>query len=198
MKPNAYHLVFNGHADWETPFAMCAITESGRFNVVTVGFSREPVTTMGGMKIMPDITTKDLNIEEAAIFVLPGGTQWEQGANDDLEAILRRVHGAGVPVAAICGATLAVIRAGLTRKRRHTSNGKWYVKGMIPEYRDEAAYVESLAVTDGHLITASGLGGIEFAREVIKLLGLYEETEAQEWFEMHKHGVVPAKYQSAR
>ena len=198
MKRNAYHLVFDGHADWETPFAMCAITESGRFNVVTVGFSREPVTTMGGMKIAPNITTKDLNPEDAAIFVLPGGNQWEQGGNEALEALVRRVHDAGVPVAAICGATLAVVRAGLTQGRRHTSNGKWYVKSMIPEYRDEASYVDSLAVTDGHLITASGLGGIEFGREVINLLGLYDQTEAREWFEMHKNGVIPARYQSAQ
>jgi putative intracellular protease/amidase len=196
MKRNAYHLVFDGHADWETPYAMCAITESGRFNVVTVGFSREPVTTMGGMRIAPDITTKDLKPDDAAIFVLPGGNQWERGGNAELEALVRRVHDAGVPVAAICGATLSVIRAGLTQNRRHTSNGKWYVKTMVPEYRDEPSYVEALAVTDGHLVTASGLGNIEFGREVIKLLGLYDETEAHEWFEMHKHGVIPAKYQT--
>jgi putative intracellular protease/amidase len=198
MKRKAYHLVFDGHADWETPHAMCAITESGRFDVVTVGFSRAPVTTMGGMRIAPDITTKDLKPEDAAIFLLPGGNQWEHGGNDELEALVRRVHDAGVPVAAICGATLSVIRAGLTENRRHTSNGKWYVKAMIPEYRDEPSYVEALAVTDGHLITASGLGSIEFGREVIRLLGIYNEALTREWFEMHKNGVIPARYQTTQ
>jgi hypothetical protein len=69
---------------------------------------------------------------------------------------------------------------------------------MIPEYRDEPSYVEALAVTDGHLITASGLGSIEFGREVIRLLGIYNEALTREWFEMHKNGVIPARYQTTQ
>ncbi len=54
--------------------------------------------------------------------------------------------------------------------------------------------MDELAVTGGHLITASGFGGIEFGREVIKLLNLFSEAETVEWFEMFKHGVIPERY----
>jgi putative intracellular protease/amidase len=197
MKKKAYQLVFDGLADWETPYALCAITESARYDVVTAGFSTESVTTMGGLKLTPDVTTEDVNVADAAILILPGGDWWEQQADANVEALLSRLHAANVPLAAICGATLAVARAGLTRNRRHTSNGKRYIKTMIPEYSDDAFYVDALAVTDQNVITASGLGGIEFGREIIKLLNLFDDAETQEWFDMYKHGVVPARYQIA-
>ena len=197
MKQKAYQLVFDGLADWETPYALCAITESGRFDVATVGFSTEPVTTMGGLKLSPDFIVEDMNAADAGILILPGGDMWEKGANANLEALLRQLHAANVPLAAICGATLAVARAGLTRNRRHTSNGKRYIKAMIPDYHDEEFYVDALAVTDQNVVTASGLGGIEFGREIITLLNLFDETVTREWFDMYKHGVVPARYQIA-
>jgi hypothetical protein len=52
--------------------------------------------------------------------------------------------------------------------------------------------VDKLAVTDGNIITASGLGCVEFAREVIRELGLYTLTDTQTWFDMFKNGDVPA------
>lgn len=195
MKQKAYCLVFNGLADWEAPHALCAITESSRFDVVSVGFTDQPVTTMGGLKIVPDITTKDVEADAAGVFILPGGSRWEQETDKDLEPLLQRLDATNVPLAAICGATLAVVRAGLSRDRRHTSNGKQYLEAMIPDYGDGALYVDALAVTDRNLVTASGLGSIEFARELITLLNLYDAADTRDWFDMHKHGVVPAKYQ---
>ena len=51
--------------------------------------------------------------------------------------------------------------------------------------------MDELAVSDNNLITASGLGSIEFGREVIKQLGIYGEGDTKLWFDMFKHGVLP-------
>jgi hypothetical protein len=87
---------------------------------------------------------------------------------------------------------LEIARAGLTPGVRHTSNAKSYLKKMVPEYKDERFYVEELAVTDHKIITASGLGSVEFAREVILELGIYSAAVTQMWFEMFKNGLIPA------
>jgi hypothetical protein len=87
---------------------------------------------------------------------------------------------------------LEIARAGLTTNIRHTSNSKDYLKAMVAYYSDENLYVNELAVTDQNVITASGLGCVEFAREVIKQLNLYNEADTRTWFEMFKHGVYPA------
>jgi len=191
MKPKAYFLVFDGLADWELAHALCEINKSGKFDVVSVGFSAKPVTTMGGLKLSPDITLDKATPAGAGIFMLPGGDMWERESHEDLKTLLRRLHAEKVPIGAICGATLEVARAGLTKNILHTSNSKDYLKTVVAGYSDENFYVDELAVADQNVITASGLGCVEFAREVIKQLNLYNETDTRTWFEMFKHGVYP-------
>jgi putative intracellular protease/amidase len=191
MKPKAYFLIFDGMADWEAAHALCEINKSGKYEVVTVGFSAEPVSTMGGLRIVPEATIKDVIPNAACIFIMPGGDMWEQNTNEEITILLRRLNARQVPIGAICGATLAIARAGLTRERRHTSNAKEYLKAMVPDYEDEGFYADDLAVTDQKVITASGLGGVEFGREIIRALDIYSEADTQVWFEMFKHGVYP-------
>jgi putative intracellular protease/amidase len=187
-------LVFDGLADWEPALALCEINKSGKFDVVTVGFSERPITTMGGYKVSPDLTLDTINPDEVAIFIMPGGEMWEQGPNEDLIKLLHQFHAKGTIIAAICGATLEIARTGLMQGLLHTSNSKGYLKAMLPEYRDDDFYVYKLAITDKNLITASGLGSVELACEIVRLLNIYSREETQELYEMFKHGVIPARY----
>jgi putative intracellular protease/amidase len=194
MRLKAYLLVFDGLADWEPALALCEINKSGKYDVVTVGFSGKPVTTMGGLKIIPDVTLDALTPDEAAIFIIPGGEMWEQGPHDDVIQILHRFHAKNTIIAAICGATLEIARAGLMHGLQHTSNSKGYIKAKVPDYRGDDFYADRLAVADKNLITASGLGSIEFACEIVKLLKIYTNEEIQELYGMFKHGVIPDRY----
>src|SRR5262245_1191001 len=115
MKPKAYFLVFDGLADWELAHALCEINKSGKFEVVSVGFSKETVITMGGVKISTDVTLDEVKPAEAGIFMLPGGDMWERESHENLKTLLQRLHAKSVPIGAICGATLEIARAGLTR-----------------------------------------------------------------------------------
>lgn len=56
MKPKVFSLIFDGLADWELALALCEINKTEKFEIVSVGFSDSPVTTMGGLKLIPDIT----------------------------------------------------------------------------------------------------------------------------------------------
>jgi putative intracellular protease/amidase len=187
-------LVFDGLADWEPALALCEINKSGKFDIVTVGFSDRPITTMGGYKVSPDVTLDTINPDEVTVFIMPGGEMWEQGPNEDLIKLLHQFHAKGTIIAAICGATLEIARAGLMQGILHTSNSKDYLKAMLPDYRDDDFYVDKLAITDKNLITASGLGSVEFACEIVRLLNIYTREETQELYEMLKHGVIPARY----
>jgi putative intracellular protease/amidase len=192
MKPKAYVFVFDGLADWEPALALCEIRKSGKYEVLTAGHSRKTVVTMGGLRVEADASIDEVEPQDTAIFLLPGGERWEKGPDLQVEEFLRRMHAEKVLIGAICGATLEIARAGLTRGVRHTSNAKSYLKDMVPEYKDEKLYVEELALTDQRIITASGLGSVEFAREVIRELKIYSHADTQMWFEMFKSGVIPA------
>jgi putative intracellular protease/amidase len=192
MKPKAYVFVFDGLADWEPALALCEIRKSGKYEVLAAAHSSETVVTMGGLKVVPDVTIDQIEPRETAIFILPGGSRWEEASDPKVDDLLRRLHAAGILIGALCAATLEIARAGLTREVRHTSNARSYLKKMVRDYDDERFYVDELAVTDHKIITASGLGSVEFAREVIRELGIYNEATTQMWFEMFKNSAIPA------
>jgi len=192
MKSKAYLFVFDGLADWEPAHAICEINKSGKFDVVTAGFSRQSVTTMAGLKLKPDASLEDVNAADAGFFMLPGGDMWQQRSFPEIEALLHHLHERQVLIGTICAATLEIARAGLTRGTRHTSNSHAFLKAAVPDYNDDSFYVDELAVTDRKIITASGLGSVEFAREVIRQLDIYNEADTAIWFDMFKRGLVPA------
>jgi len=75
-----------------------------------------------------------------------------------------------VPVAAICGATAGLARAGLLDDRGHTSAAAEYLAAT--GYRGGPRYVERRAVIDGDLVTAGPQSPVPFARAVLERLGL--------------------------
>jgi putative intracellular protease/amidase len=185
-------LVFDGFADWEPAFALTGLRRWGGKTVTTVGYDLEAVTSMGGLRVVPERVLADLTPSETELLILPGGDAWAvEYPAAVLDPVLGRLHAARVPIAAICGATIAAARAGLFRGRRHTSNGRSFLKQHAPGYGDTAAYVDALAVTDDGVISASGLGAIEFAREIFATLGVLSVDDRRRYVEMYREGRSP-------
>lgn len=187
-----YLLVFDGFADWEPAYTLAELRRSGKRDVVTVGFSDNPVVSMGGLRVLTDRPLKAVTTNHIGLFLLPGGDLWETGTYPEptLSSLLRQLDAAGVPIAAICGATFALARAGLLNDRRHTST----VPGDLnaaPGYSGAAHYVSAPAVTDRGVITASGLASVAFAREVFELLDVFSSADRALWFDMYKSGQLP-------
>ena len=115
-------------ADWEVGYLTAHLTsvrnrpQDARFRIVTVGLSQAPVTTMGGLRLVPEIAVDLLDPTDSAMLVLPGGETWGTPATEPFVQAARRFLEARVPVAAICGATYGLAAAGLLDQRRHTSN----------------------------------------------------------------------------
>jgi len=185
-------LVFDGFADWEPAFALAELRRSGGLEVVTVGFSVAPVRSMGGLTVIPDRSLDGLDPRAVRLLLLPGGDLWE-GAYPEA-AVTRAItamRDAGVPIAAICGATIAAARAGLLDDRAHTSNERGYLDAHAPGYHGDSRYVDTLAVRDRGVITASGLGPVDFAREIFEELGVFSESDRPLWYHLFKHGRMP-------
>ena len=192
MTSAVHLLVFEGFADWEPAYALAEVRRSGGLEVVTVGFTPVPVRSMGGIRVVPDQALAAAEPARVRLLILPGGDLWEREdyPRAPLEALLHRLEREGVPIAAICGATLAVARAGLLEDRAHTSNELAYLQ-RIPSYRGSNRYVDALAVRDRGLITANGLGPTEFAREIFEELGVFSPEDRRLWYHVFKHGRFP-------
>jgi putative intracellular protease/amidase len=186
-------LVFDGFADWEPAYALAEVRRSGGLEVTSVGFTSGAVTSMGGLRVQPVRALNDVALDQVRLLLLPGGDRWEGNyPRAPLEEILHALERARVPIAAICGATLGLARAGLLDGRAHTSNAPDYLTSMVPEYRGSDRYVDALAVRDRHLITASGLGATEFAREIFEELEVFTPSDRALWYQIFKSGRIPA------
>ncbi|POH58790.1 DJ-1/PfpI family protein [Arthrobacter glacialis] len=179
-------------ADWEYGHLLAGLTMAeqaapGRFKLVVASEGPgEYVTTMGGLRLHPDLQLSELDLDNVAALILPGADTW--GAGHD--AILR-VAGdlllAGTPVAAICGATLGLARRGLLNDRPHTSNAPEFLLGAH-EYQGAAHYLSQKSVTDGNLITAPATAPIEFARAVFERLELFPQPMIDAWYGLYTTG----------
>jgi len=187
-----YLLVIPGYADWEPAHAIAELRRHGGYRVEVVGLTDAPVESMGGMRVQPSRSLDTVDPADVAVFILPGGDRWEDSPLEpELAALLNRLDAAGVPLAAICGATVAVARAGLLRGRRHTSNGRAYLAQHAPGYTGGADYVDAPAVRDRGLITASGLADVEFAAELFNELGVLSESDRGVWLDLFRSGRLP-------
>jgi putative intracellular protease/amidase len=181
--------VYDTLADWEPGFAIAHINSPawqktpGRFTVKTVSMSTEPITTTGGLRVLPDLTLAELKPEDSAMLILPGN---EFFASEDYKPYTDKARtflDAGVPVAGICGATGGLALAGLLDDRAHTSNAAAFLDSL--GYGGSELYRDEPAVTDRDLITASANAPVEFAREIFARLEIFEPHVLDSWYKLY-------------
>lgn len=183
-----YHYILNTMADWETGLAIAELntqrffSNPKEFKVKTFALTKEPVKTMGGLTILPDADISEVKKKEAAIMILPGAEEWQQPEHGQVLELAGNFMAAGIPVAAICGATEALAQKGMLDDVEHTSNGLEVLKMTCPGYKGEAHYKDELAVTDGNLITAGSSSAVAFAYHILKKLDTTKPDILEHWY----------------
>lgn len=193
MNHTVYLYVFDTMSDWEIGY-LAAELNSGRYfrqglapaKIVTVGIEKTPVTTMGGLKIMPDLTVDECSMNSVDALILPGGNTWTEAIHAPILKMAGMCVKEGIIVGAICGATFGLAQAGLLDSRGHTSNDLAYLKMVCPSYTGEEYYKLESAVTDGKLITATGVAPLEFSVHVLKALDVCSPQTLDAWYHLNK------------
>ena len=187
-----YLFVFNTLADWEYGHAVAGINNpqfqknASRYKVVTVGATTDPIISAGGIRITPDESIDQVAPADSAMLILPGGASWDGGENGEAAELAAQFLSHNIPVAAICGATAGLARAGSLDKRKHTSNALDYLAAT--GYKGAKHYVDAPAVRSGNLITASAMSPVDFAKEIFSSLGIYDDDVLNAWYGLFKTG----------
>ena len=197
MDKTVYLYVCPDLADWEASLAIAMISNRNTdlpkingYTVVTFGLTTDPVTTSGGVTILPDTDVGSVDLTRAAMVILPGSPQYEHDEPLPLVPLIRDCVEADIPVAAICGGTLFLARHGFLDTVRHTSCGREWLKEHAPAYRGEDLYEEVPSVRDGGIITANPLGFVDFAYHIIQTLDVFPPEFLEVWYGTVKNGYL--------
>lgn len=189
MKKKIFVFLFDGFSDWEIAYLTPEIKKNENFELVYFSKEGKSISSMGGLQILPDTSLKAMATENIDLLILPGGTAWEKGENNEINQLTKDVFNSGNTIAAICAATTHLGQLGILNELKHTSNDLNYLKAIAPKYLGAKNYQNSLAVTDKNIITANGIAPIEFAKELFKKIELYDLDNIEKWFQLFKNGI---------
>lgn len=164
-------ILTEGFADWEVAQLTASARTHFGFDVVTATPGGDEVRSMGGMRVAADGAAENLRADAFDGLVLCGGTIWETEKAPDLAPVIDAFASSGKLVAAICGGTLALARAGKLNDIAHTSNAADFIAGA-EGYAGHAHYRDGAqAVRTGRFVTAPGSAPITFTAEIYRALG---------------------------
>ncbi len=182
-------------ADWEIGFLTAEINSKRFFKkdaeeieLVTVSHSKNPVRTMGGLTVTPDISISEIKAEIGNVLVLPGADTWADEKNWGVLNCAKEFLDKGLTVCAICGATVALANVGILDNRKHTSNGAGFLDMFCPTYKGKDNYVDQPAIIDGNLITAAATGSLEFAKLIIEKVDVFSKETIDAWYNYFSTG----------
>lgn len=184
------------YADWE--FALLApglrrgfgIWEP-QFEVKTVAADKEPVMSIGGVRCLPDYSFNTLPDDYAAL-VLVGGMSWWGKEAQRVIPLVQQALEREVVVGAICDASAFLGASGYLNDVDHTSNGLAYLQSKAgPAYSGTARYKNVPSVRDGNLVTASGVGFLDFTCNMLTALEAAEENEIEAMKLAFTSGIFP-------
>lgn len=181
----AYVLIFDNLADWEIGMACFELNNGHGLEIVTVGLTNAPVKTLGGIKILPDVTLAEVDPQNAAVLILPGGVMDVYLRNDpQLENLLRSFRQNNIVIGGICGGAVYLAMLGLFKPGiMHTADYEDFEQ-MVPNYEYQKAWFRDVnGVCDQGLVTAQGSAPNEFAYYLAKALCFYDEKGLQDFAE---------------
>ena len=141
----------------------------------------EPVSAIGGFRVIPDYSFADMPDDYAALILI-GGYGWLTPAADAVAPIVRKAIASAKTVGAICNGASFMAKYGFLNNVKHTGNGIGQLKLWGGDnYTNPDGYIHQQAVADRGIVTANGSGVLEFTRELLLLL----ENDSPERIEMY-------------
>ncbi|MBZ7125839.1 DJ-1/PfpI family protein [Klebsiella grimontii] len=172
------------YADWE--FALLApglrrgfgIWEP-QYDVRTVAADAGPVMSIGGVRCLPDYTFETI-LDDYAALVLVGGMNWWGEEARRVVPLVEQAQARQIVVGAICDASAFLGAHGFLNDVDHTSNGLAYLQNRAGSaYSGAARYRSVPSVRDGNLVTANGVGFVDFTCNMLAALNATQAGEIE-------------------
>lgn len=194
MNQDVLFVILDQYAEWEAAYLASALymLSEGRYTVKTVSLTKEPVTSIGGFRVLPDYALENIPKDYAGL-VLIGGMSWRTEQAKQVGNAVKVAMKENKVIGGICDAAAFLGTVGVLNNVNHTANDLNDLKAWAKNtYIGESRYQMQQAVRDNNVVTANGTAALEFAREVLYALNAASEKKIEEWYQFHKLGFYGA------
>ena len=163
-------------ADWEySLLAPILHSYAPGYQVRYASTDTRAKTSMGNLRAIPDLALADIPADSAALILIGAQNSWRTLAATDRTTLAERCRAqknAGRILAGICDGAWFLAANGILNDCRHTGNSPQDL-AQEPAYNNAANYhpTRREAVSDGNIITASGMAAHDFSRAILLALG---------------------------
>lgn len=159
------------------------VRRTGEMEIATISITdSKQVTSSHNVTFLTDVLASEVNFDELDGIILPGGMPGtlNLGANETVNAVIKKFAAEGKMVAAICAAPSVLGAAGILEGRHATCHPGFEEKLIGAECLEDAV------VIDGHIITSRGMGtAVDFGLAII-----WHMLDDEEVVERVKKGIV--------
>ena len=195
---NIVFVILDEFADWEAAFLSSALNDKNITKNYTTNFAsidKNLKKSTGNLKVLPDLTLKEIDENDVDGLVLIGGRTWrsqtEETNSKIVELVKKFKNDPDKVVGAICDAAYFLATNGLLNDRKHTVNSFDEIKDNL-NYTNAKNFVEMESVIGGNLVTAKGDSSIHFAKNMMIVLGDIPEKNVNLFFDIYTIGFVKA------
>lgn len=148
----------------------------------------EPITAIGGFRVLPDYSFENMPDDFAALILI-GGYGWLTSIADKVVPIVKKALDSKKIVGAICNGASFMAKSGFLNNVKHTGNGLEQLRLWGGDnYTNNDGYVHQQAVSDGDIVTANGSGVLEFTKELLLLLANDTPERIEMYYQFNKQG----------
>ncbi len=181
----AHEIVYLSQAIASDEFAL---KENPKYVNKVVAPAMEPIKSISGFRTLPDYSFETMSDDYAAL-VLIGGFGWTTPVAEQVVPIVRQAIEKGKIVGAICNGASFMAKHGFLNTVKHTGNGLEQIKLWGGDnYTNPDGYVHAQAVRDKNIVTANGSATLEFAKELLLLLGNDTPERIEMYYRFNKQG----------
>ena len=186
------YVILEQWADWELAYVSSAVNMlgGGAFENKTVSLAKNAVTSIGGIRCLPDYDAQGVPSDYDALILI-GGMSWRTESALQLKPLIDSCVKSGKVLGAICDACRFLASVGALNGASHTANDLNELK-QHPAYTNERGFVPRQAVSDKNIVTANGTAALEFAQEILRALSVAPEAQIKGWYDFHKLGFYTA------
>ncbi|HEY2492784.1 MAG TPA: DJ-1/PfpI family protein [Paenibacillus sp.] len=203
MKKEILMVLLPLFADWEAAFTSATLNDQiqnkkSAYFVKTVGITKDPIKSIGGLTVLPDYSIADVPDNYSALLLI-GGMSWctkDRKPTEMAQKLLPFVQSAidkSILVGGICDASTFLGANGWLNDKMHTSNTLADLKRVAGKtYTNESNYIEHQAVQHENVVTANGTAYLEFTKEVLLALKAYPKEDVETHYDFYKSGYYEA------